>query len=246
MPVTILKPRDKRRDFTVDRATCLTAGCSNPSRTRSMCHVCYMRWHARQTGYGRFESQYVDAGPVREHVQQLRDCSMSYPAIAAAAGVSVSAVRSLMSGRRGKHDAGPSRRAMRTVASSLLAVRVPVRGVVTVGTPGGCQVDATGTRRRLRSLVASGYEQGQLAGHLGWSRDTVSRVITGRSAKVTARSHREVEALFLKLQLVPGTSVRARERARRNGWALPLQWDEGTIDDPGARPVACRARSRAA
>ncbi|MDV6284969.1 hypothetical protein [Rhodococcus jostii] len=183
---------------------------------------------------------------MREHVQQLRDSAMSNPAIAAAAGVALSTVRSLLAGRGGARDTGPSKRVFGTVAASLLAVAVPERGAVVAATADGCQVDATGTRRRLRSLVAAGYRQVELADRLGWPKDTVSRVVAGRAAKVTARHHRDVEALFLKLQLVPGESVRARERARRNGWALPLQWDEGTIDDPGARPVACRARCRAA
>ncbi|MBM4569104.1 helix-turn-helix domain-containing protein [Rhodococcus hoagii] len=199
-----------------------------------------MRWHTRQTAYGRFESRYVDARPVREHVQQLHAAAMSAPTIAAAAGVSLFTVRGLLAGAD-ERGTEPAKRVLRVVAEKLVAVAVPYPGVVPPSTPDGCQVEGVGTRRRLRSLVAAGYTQRDLAGRLGWNEDTISRIITARTTGVTAGHHRDVEALFRELQLVPGASASARARGRRSGWALPMQWDEETIDDPKARPEPPRA-----
>lgn len=227
------------------RPACSKDNCPNPSRTRGMCHSCYMRWHSRETAYGRFESRYVDAVPAREHVLRLRDQGMSLRAISIAADVSYCAVRALLNGRKAR-GSGPSKEVGRVVAEKLLAVTVPPPGTVVPAVRGGDTVDATGTVRRLRALVAFGYDQAELCERLGWPTGTVHRIVTGRSELVTARSHRETAALFAELQLVPGTSGRARAKGERSRWALPLQWDEETIDDPAAQAVACRSRPRRA
>lgn len=228
----------------VSRGDCSTHGCANPSRTRGMCHACYMRWHTRQTAFGRFETRYVDPEPAREHVQLLQGHSMSLKAIAAAAGVSDSAVRALLVGKG--VGAEPSKRLLRAVANNLLAVPVPPPGIIAPHIRDGQQVDGTGTRRRLRALIAAGHSQSDLCTRLGWPVGSVNRIVSGRTRRVTAGRHRETVALFQELQLIPGGSVQARARALRSRWALPFQWDEETIDDPHARAIQCRSQRRAA
>ncbi|WP_280763310.1 helix-turn-helix domain-containing protein [Prescottella agglutinans] len=215
----------------------------NPPRTRGMCHNCYVRWHTRQTAFGRFESRYVEPELARKHVQLLQE-SMSMKAIAAAAGVSDSAVRALLVGKGAGTE--PSTRLLRTVADSLLAVPVPPQGTVAPHIRDGQQVDGTGTRRRLRALIAAGHTQSELDTRLGWTVGSVNRIVNGRTRRVTAGRHRETAALFKELQLIPGTSARARARALRSRWPLPFQWDEETIDDPAARSIQCRSNRRAA
>ena len=222
---------------------CSTGGCTNPPRTRGMCHACYVRWHSRQTAFGRFESRYVDPEPARKHVQLLQN-SMSIKAIAAAADVSEAAVKALLVGRGAGTE--PSKRLLRKVADSLLAVPVPPAGTVAPHIRDGQKVDGTGTRRRLRALIAAGHSQSDLDMRLGWPAGSVNRIVNGRTRAVTARRHRETAALFTALQLVPGNSVQARERALRRRWPLPFQWEEETIDDPGARSIPCRSQRRAA
>ncbi len=222
---------------------CSTRGCVNPPRTRSMCHACYVRWHTRQTAFGRFESRYVDPDPARKHVQLLQDW-MSVKAIAAAAGVSDSAVRALLVGKGA--GAEPSKRLLRNVADSLLAVPVPLPGTVAPHIRDGQQVDGTGTRRRLRALIAAGHTQSDLNTRLGWPVGSVNRIVNGRTRRVTAGRHRETAALFKDLQLILGDSAQARARALRRRWPLPFQWDEETIDDPQARAIQCRSQRRAA
>lgn len=181
--------------------------------------------------------------PAREHVQLLQD-SMSVKAIAAAAGVSVNTVKTLLAGKG--EGAEPSTRLLRTVAEKLLAVPVPPPGTVAPHIRDGQQVDGTGTRRRLRALVAAGHTQSDLDTRLGWPVGSVNRIVNGRTRRVTAGRYRETATLFKELQLVPGHSVQARARALRRRWPLPFQWDEETIDDPQVRAIQCRSQRRAA
>ncbi|NKS56299.1 hypothetical protein GS504_01550 [Rhodococcus hoagii] len=169
---------------------------------------------------------------------------MSVKAIAAAADVSDSAVRALLVGKGAGIE--PSKRLLRTVADKLLAVPVPPPGAVASHIRDGQQVDGTGTRRRLRALIAAGHSQSDLDARLGWPIGSVNRIVSGRTRAVTAGRHRETAALFTELQLIPGDSVRARARALRSRWPLPFQWDEETIDDPRARAIQCRSQRRAA
>src|ERR1022692_1159693 len=60
-------------------------------------HQDYVRWRSRQIAYGRWEP-WADAGPVREHVRQLRRAGGSYQAIAQAAGVATMTVYRLVHG----------------------------------------------------------------------------------------------------------------------------------------------------
>jgi hypothetical protein len=100
----------------------------------------------------------------------------------------------------------------------------------------GCR-DATGTRRRLRALVALGWTQDQLGGRLGMSRSVVSELILGRTyPQVEQATAGRVTAVYEHLSGTPGPSEPARARARQAGYAPPCAWDEHTIDDPAAGP----------
>lgn len=106
-------------------------------------------------------------------------------------------------------------------------------------------VAGIGTARRLRALAALGYDWQTQADELGVSRDQVRQwaTNTGRTTRTTAA---RVTAFYDRLSMVPPRTdtiarrcnvSRARNRAQAAGWAVPLAWDEGTIDDPTAEPV---------
>jgi transcriptional regulator with XRE-family HTH domain len=101
----------------------------------------------------------------------------------------------------------------------------------------GPPIDATGTARRLRALVATGHQQSDLADRLGLLRPYVSYVIHGRLKVVSAGTFAAVHALFVELWEHP---IQGREGdypraiAAFNGWVGPLAWDE--IDDPTELP----------
>lgn len=106
-------------------------------------------------------------------------------------------------------------------------------------------VPAIGTARRLRALAALGYDWQSQADEFGVSRDQIRQwaMNTGLTTRTTAA---RVAAFYDRLSMVPPPTdtiaqrcnvSRARNRAQAAGWAVPLAWDEGTIDDPKARPV---------
>ena len=100
-------------------------------------------------------------------------------------------------------------------------------------------VDAIGTARRLQALATMGYTQADLAAAMGWK--GVQMVARSLKAHRVARSTAErVSAAYERLSMKPGPSPRAAKRARHAGWAPPLAWDEGRIDDPTAKPTGIR------
>lgn len=100
-------------------------------------------------------------------------------------------------------------------------------------------IDATGTRRRIQSLMA-----------LGWTSDEIG-VATGAmsgkhiqqtsyKARVRLDTARLIATAYRQLSATPGTSSQTRGRANRAGWPPPMAWDDGTgehgIDNPAATP----------
>lgn len=109
---------------------------------------------------------------------------------------------------------------------------------------------ALGTARRLQAMVAFGYDWQSQAELLGVSRDQVRQwaTNTGHTTRSTAAL---VAAYYDRWSMVPPPTdtiaqrcnvSRARNRAQAAGWNAPLAWDEGTLDDPKAKPVKAGRR----
>jgi hypothetical protein len=94
-------------------------------------------------------------------------------------------------------------------------------------------VDATGTRRRLQALAVIGWGTGQLAGQAGVTPTAVKQWM--HRGQVQPHTAARVADLYDRLWDKPGPSAKARAHAVKSGWAPPLAWDEGSIDDPQAR-----------
>ncbi|OZF40773.1 hypothetical protein CH296_00515 [Rhodococcus sp. 14-2496-1d] len=222
------------------------ADCTNkdgrPARTRGLCAACYMRYLERQKAYGRFESLYVDAQPARDHVIELLDAGLSRHRVAQLAGLNRKAITYLLDGRK-ERGHGPNKEITRVNADKFLAVPVPARPVDTAA--GAALVDSIGTIRRLRALVAFGWPAEHLADQLSGevSACTVHELVRGARTECLARTARSVARLFDRLQLTPGPSQRSRNTGLKRKWAVPLQWDEDTIDDLEALPVPAKYRA---
>jgi hypothetical protein len=198
----------------------------------------YAEHRNRAKVYGRWDP-YLDAGPVRAHIRQLAACGMGRRRVAALAGVADSVVTSLLFAKRGK----PVLRVRRETADRILAVAVDLAP--------SAVIDGTGTRRRLQGLVASGWSQAALAARLGWTPGNFGTLI--HADRVLVRTAGAVGAVFDELGLVAppaGTPhrrasvTRARRHAEARGWAPPLAWDDGSIDDPAAFPGDWRRLER--
>lgn len=220
-------------------STCSNDQCDRPARSRGLCHACYMRYLERQHAYGRFESVYVDAEPIREHVVDLLEAGLSRRRIAELAGLNRKSLNWLLNGRS-ERGTGPAKRITRTNADKFLAVKIPE--TIAAIAPDAALVDSIGSIRRLRALVAFGWPVEHLADELQGEvgRCTVHELVRGGRTQCLARTARSISGLFNRLQLEPGPSPRSRSTALKRRWALPLQWDEESIDDPKALPEQVR------
>lgn len=95
-------------------------------------------------------------------------------------------------------------------------------------------VDATGTARRIRALVAIGWSYDQIGQRLGCAWRNVQRLALQKRPTVEQRTARRVARLYRELSVRPGPSQRARSIADRKGWYSPIFWDR--IDDPNEHP----------
>lgn len=187
-----------------------------------------------------YECSYVDAAPAREHVAALRGAGLGLRRITQLSGVARTTLQSLTSGCASRRGGDPTFRIGRETHDKLLSVPVPALGPASwrdASIPGGVSVDATGTVRRIRALIAFGHTRTRQAAEVGWTVSNFSGLIGPGVTVVRADTARKVAAMFGAWQLVPGPSTRARNEGRRNRWPLPMEWGEDDIDLPTARPI---------
>jgi hypothetical protein len=97
--------------------------------------------------------------------------------------------------------------------------------------------DGTGTRRRLRALMALGWSGAELSRRLGRDRTWLDRIAKRDGCQVHIDTARKVAALYEQVSMtVPVGRVAnaTRNRAKANGWLPPLAFEN--IDDPDERP----------
>lgn len=162
----------------------------------------------------------VPTGPVTEHVKMLLAAGSSMQGIARDSGVNETTVRRVVR--------GASATVWRLTAERLMAVQI--------ADDPRALVDATGTVRRLRALVAMGHAQQTLADEVGCAYTYISMLTHERRVQVTVATARSVERVYGALSMVTGPSAMARSNAARYGWHGPLAWDDDTIDDPRSVP----------
>lgn len=102
-------------------------------------------------------------------------------------------------------------------------------------------VSNVGSIRRIQALQYLGWSVPKIAEHVGISDRHLYNlhrhptIYTSTAAAIAAAYERL--AMLLPPETTTGeriSAVRARNHARRNGWAPPLAWDD--IDDPSERP----------
>lgn len=199
------------------------------------CDVCredvnqYKRWLNRERAYGR--PRRVPAGPVRDHVNELRAHGMGFVRIAKAAGVQDGVVTKLLYGIPSAGRA-PSRTLFTGTAAKILAVRLDLAD--------GALTDSRPARRRLQALVANGWSMAKLAYRLGMKRTNIARLISSCNP-VTVATDRRIRALYTELWDAQPPETRLEDRvaatksrnlAQRKGWRLPMWWDDERLDDP--------------
>lgn len=168
----------------------------------------------------------VDAEASRSHLALLSAAGMSRGEVERRCGVSrVTLLRIVR---------GDLSRVHRRTANAILAVPPASFSDQRSG-----WVDGTGTRRRLRALMAAGWPASRLAARLGTSQSHIRRLVEdGHGCSAVTRA--QVVDLYDELWDVSppeDKSARlARRRAQLQGWSLAMAWDDDEIDDPAAAP----------
>ncbi|MER6778419.1 MULTISPECIES: hypothetical protein [unclassified Streptomyces] len=220
------KPREEaphhRSLYCVKRFGCLRPEC------RERCNE-YTRRRYRRVAYGTWQP-FVDAAPVRAHINSLRAAGAGTGSIAQAAGVTAATIARILYSRQGQNAT------VRTQSAAAILAVTPD----SCSTPDSARIDATGTRRRIQALVAAGWsftalesEMGIHNRHLGALART-THVSAGIARKVRGAYKRLVQTTPERAGVSSQAQALARRVARREGWHGPLAWDD--IDDPAARP----------
>lgn len=209
-------------------------GCGRPATRRGWCSSHYMQQRDRQIAYGRWQVLYTEAEPVRLHIKELNAAGLGLRRISQLSGVNRKTLQWIVGGRS-ERGTPPSYKVLQDNADRLLAIPIP-SSVRHQGVADHRPVAAVGTRRRLQALVAFGYPRCYLADRIGMLPSNFGRLLSDTNSQVLAITARKVVALFDELSATPGPSSRARKDAARRGWAVPMAWDDDTIDDPLATP----------
>lgn len=216
---------------------CYVAKCPDcPREDQRASKNAYGRRVHRLKAYGRWQP-YLDAEPVRQHVNELRAAGMGGERIAELAGVPYKLVSALIWGVEGLPPSGLIRP---WNAEKILAVQASLDLLAPCAL-----IDATGSRRRLQALQANGWAQRALAKRIGMGRSQTHLIVGAKTTFVRAETARTIRDLYEQMwdQVPPEetptekrTASIARRVAREHGWAKPMQWDDDTIDDPEAEP----------
>lgn len=210
-----------RACYVLDRCRCLPCARDN-ARVEGI--------RIRQTAYGRWVP-YVDAGPAREHVEQLRAAGMGLKLIAKAAGVPHGALAKLIYGEA-RRGLAPSKRIRPHTEAAILACHADLEHL-----GARVAVDATGVHRRLQALISLGWSQAELARRLGMSGANFGKVL--QRPTCGASTALRVRRLYDEMlhQLPPETTraerqvaSAARNYAARRGWRPPMWWDVDDLD----------------
>lgn len=165
----------------------------------------------------------TSAKQARRHIAILREHHWSLRAIAAAAGVSVSAVARIA---KGEQDTVNTRTAAKILAVDLSAV--PHKPSTQTAEP---FVPRIGTVRRIQALLFMGWGHQQMRAHCGLS---TARLLHQQGRWVTRSTHDAIASMFAELAMRPGPSSKAQTYARQRGYASPLAWDDIDLDDAPA------------
>jgi len=122
---------------------------------------------------------------------------------------------------------------------------VPVPTTPATSSSRAC-IPGHGTVRRLRTLIAAGWYQAELARRLGKQKENLKQIIDrGEQGQVTQYVADEVRALYADLHdqkpedhgLNARFAERARTTAANRGWAGPAYWDDDDFDNPDFAPA---------
>ena len=97
-------------------------------------------------------------------------------------------------------------------------------------------VDATGSHRRIRALVALGWRYEDMGRLVGRGKNWAGNIV--HETSITRANAETVDRVYQQLSMKLGPSELLRTKARNWGWQPPLAWDDETMDNPAAKPYS--------
>jgi hypothetical protein len=204
---------------------CYLRGCQRPE-----CEAANRRYTKqlrldRERGVHRL----IDNADVKQHIERLTEAGWTQAQVSRASKVSASHLSGIASG--GSRFVSPR------IATRILAVPVGPA-------PADDRfIDATGSSRRIRALIAFGYPATSLTQPLQLAESAIGRIARMGRPQVCATTAETIARAYKRLSRIPGPDNRTRIMAARKGYLGPLAWDEHTIDDPAAQPDICEPYS---
>jgi hypothetical protein len=203
-------------------------------------HSAVARERRKLQAYGRYETVFVDAAPVREHLLQLNAQGWGAMTIAERAGTPRTVTRQLLYGRspsEQKDGAYPKpkylQRVRRETAEKLLKLHYnPAES------PNGVLVDSTGVKRRIQALAVAGFSLRWQSQQLGWIVGNYSSLL--KQDFVDAKTYKMVRDLYEKYEMRKpeptnrwevGGATRSIKQAKAKGWLPAAAWDDIDTDE---------------
>lgn len=192
--------------------------------------------------YGRFDrdSKFVDAQPVRDHVNELRAAGIGWKRVAELSGVGNTAISQLVYGRKGsKNDPRKGeelKRVLRSKADKIMAVQAED----VLESTGGL-VPAIGVHRRIQALAYMGWSLAKIGRLIGVQRANMNSLLLRKT--VTVGMFKRVDKVYRELWDKRPAHDLWREKiayertvrmARDRHWKSALAWDD---IDSDVRPV---------
>ncbi|GAA2485003.1 hypothetical protein GCM10010406_21570 [Streptomyces thermolineatus] len=196
---------------------CYLAGCRRPECSNA--NIRYAKLYRLERA--RSGPRRVSSAAAAQRVSELRDAGWSIRQIAAAADCAFRTIQSLVNNNYATIRGD--------LATRILSAQPTLRTV-----PGSTYINAVGSIRRIRALIAIGYPIIRIAEAVGMSKNALGRVINHEHDKLTAENARAIADVYRRWAGTPGPSARARAHAAKRGWASPAAWDD--IDDPNCVP----------
>lgn len=162
----------------------------------------------------RGETAYVDATPLRLHVEELIAADWSLNSIAGVAGVSATTLSRIQRAQQTK--------ARPDIIAKVLAVKATRLADRTNRDGGEPFVSRVGTVRRIQALHFMGWTAAAMREHCGLN---TANLIHQQGHWVTRSTHDAIAAMYRELANTPGPSRRTANRARKSGYLGPLAWD---------------------
>lgn len=205
----------------------------------------------RETGYGRRKPRtHTDSTLVRERITHYRDMGWAWPQIATHVGVARKTLHIIVEDTRGTGTCHTD------TAIKILSAPAPDAPSLPAMIN---HVTAIGCARRLQALATQGWgimalvKESERTKATTLQRRTIELTRRGVYRHIKIGTAEKIMALYERLwdQAPPSSTPgeksavsNATRNAQEHGWAPPMAWDEGAMDDPSAKPHRSGIRRR--